>query len=56
LIGKSTQLPNKTSKTPGKTGYDAPPKPGKGEFKKTRVALLVTRWNVDVVNALLNGA
>ena len=49
-------MPNKTSKTPGKTGYAAPAKPGKGEFKKVRVALLVTRWNVEVVDALLNGA
>ena len=49
-------MPNKTSKAPNKTGYAAPPKPGKDEFRKVRVALLVTRWNVDVVEALLNGA
>jgi 6,7-dimethyl-8-ribityllumazine synthase len=49
-------LPNKTSKAPNKTGYAAPPKPGKDEFRKVRVALLVTRWNVDVVEALLSGA
>ncbi len=53
-------MPNKTSKTsantPGKTGYAAPPKPGKGEFKDVRVALVLTRWNVEVVDALLDGA
>ena len=49
-------MPNKTSKAPNKTGYAAPPKPGKDEFRKVRIALLVTRWNVDVVEALLNGA
>lgn len=59
-IPKSTHLPTQTkktvSKTPGKAGYAAPPKPGKGEFGKVRVALLATRWNVDVVDALLAGA
>ncbi|MDR3418360.1 MAG: 6,7-dimethyl-8-ribityllumazine synthase [Nevskia sp.] len=39
-----------------KTGYAAPPRPAKGEFKNTRVALVATRWNVEVVQALLAGA
>jgi len=49
-------LPNKTSNKPGKAGYAAPPGPSRGEFGKVRVALLLTRWNVDVVDALLGGA
>lgn len=39
-----------------KTGYAAPKKPGKKEFAGVRVALLATRWNVDIVDALLKGA
>jgi len=39
-----------------KSGYAAPKKPSKKEFKDTRIALLATRWNVEVVDALLKGA
>ena len=39
-----------------KSGYAAPKKPSKKEFKDTRIALLATRWNVEVVEALLQGA
>lgn len=43
-----------------KSGYAAPKKPPKKllvkEFKDTRIALLATRWNVEVVEALLAGA
>lgn len=39
-----------------KSGYQAPKKPGKKEFANARVALLATRWNVDIVDALLKGA
>lgn len=39
-----------------KTGYAAPKKPGKKEFANIRVALLATRWNVDIVAALIEGA
>ncbi|MDO9451754.1 MAG: 6,7-dimethyl-8-ribityllumazine synthase [Stagnimonas sp.] len=39
-----------------KSGYAAPKKPSKKEFKDTRIALLATRWNVEVVEALLAGA
>lgn len=39
-----------------KSGYAAPKKPSKKEFKDTRIALLATRWNVEVVDALLAGA
>lgn len=46
-------MPNKTI---NKTGYAAPAKPEKGEFKSVRVALVSTRWNVEVVDALLAGA
>jgi 6,7-dimethyl-8-ribityllumazine synthase len=49
-------LPAKAVRNPQKSGHAAPPKPGTGEFAKVRVALLVTRWNLEVVDALLNGA
>jgi 6,7-dimethyl-8-ribityllumazine synthase len=39
-----------------KSGYAAPPKPGKNEFKDIRVAIVATRWNVGVVDALIAGA
>jgi 6,7-dimethyl-8-ribityllumazine synthase len=49
---KRAALPKKTAKT----GYAAPEKPAKNEFKGARVALVVTRWNVGIVDALLAGA
>ncbi|MDE2149192.1 MAG: 6,7-dimethyl-8-ribityllumazine synthase [Gammaproteobacteria bacterium] len=33
-----------------------PPKPQRGEFVDARVAILATRWNVDIVDALVDGA
>jgi 6,7-dimethyl-8-ribityllumazine synthase len=39
-----------------KTGYAAPAKPAQGEFRGVHVALVATRWNVEVVDALLAGA
>jgi 6,7-dimethyl-8-ribityllumazine synthase len=39
-----------------KTGYAAPRRPARGEFKTLTVALLATRWNTPVVDALLAGA
>ena len=39
-----------------KSGYAAPKAPGKNEFANARIALLATRWNTEVVNALLRGA
>ncbi|MGQ0503490.1 MAG: 6,7-dimethyl-8-ribityllumazine synthase [Panacagrimonas sp.] len=39
-----------------KTGFAAPAAPVPGEFVKTRVALLATRWNVEVIDALMAGA
>jgi 6,7-dimethyl-8-ribityllumazine synthase len=39
-----------------KTGYAEPPKPGKSEFRDVRVALVATRWNTEVVDALRDGA
>jgi 6,7-dimethyl-8-ribityllumazine synthase len=41
---------------PVKSGYHAPVAPAAGEFADTRIALLATRWNVDVVDALVEGA
>lgn len=43
-------------KTIAKTGYAPPPPPGATEFKNARVALLATRWNVEVVDRLLAGS
>lgn len=39
-----------------KSGFAAPIAPAAGEFTATRVALLATRWNVEVLDALLAGA
>jgi 6,7-dimethyl-8-ribityllumazine synthase len=39
-----------------KSGYAAPPKPRKGEFKDISIAIVATRWNVGVVRALIDGA
>ena len=39
-----------------KSGFAAPVAPAPGEFSATRVALLATRWNVEVIDALLAGA
>jgi 6,7-dimethyl-8-ribityllumazine synthase len=39
-----------------KSGYAAPDKPAPEEFSDVRVALVATRWNVEIVDALLDGA
>lgn len=39
-----------------KTGYAAPSPPGKKEFASARVAIVVTRWNTAIVDALARGA
>ncbi|MEK6806516.1 MAG: 6,7-dimethyl-8-ribityllumazine synthase [Pseudomonadota bacterium] len=39
-----------------KSGYKAPPKPKSGEFEKVRIALIATRWNTEIVDALIAGA
>lgn len=39
-----------------KSGFAAPMLPTKEEFSATRVAVLATRWNVEVVDALVAGA
>lgn len=39
-----------------KTGFAAPPPPKPREFARSRIALLATRWNVDIVDRLLAGA
>lgn len=39
-----------------KGGYAAPPTPAPGEFANTRVAIVATRWNTEVVDALIDGA
>lgn len=39
-----------------KTGYAAPDEAKPGEFAKARIALLATRWNTDIVDALVAGA
>lgn len=45
-----------TAAIAAKTGYAAGPAPKAGEFRGARIALLATRWNLDVVDALLHGA
>jgi 6,7-dimethyl-8-ribityllumazine synthase len=39
-----------------KAGYAPPSKPAKKEFASVRIALVATRWNTDIVDALLKGA
>lgn len=39
-----------------KSGYHPPAPPQPGEFINTRVAVLATRWNAGVVDALIDGA
>ena len=45
-----------TAPADAKTGYAAPEKAGRAEFAQTRLALLSTRWNVGIVDALRAGA
>ncbi len=40
----------------GKSGYAAPPRPRKNEFRDVSIAIVATRWNVGVVQALVDGA
>lgn len=39
-----------------KTGYAAPPRPRRSEFRDTSIAIVATRWNVGFVRALVAGA
>jgi 6,7-dimethyl-8-ribityllumazine synthase len=39
-----------------KSGYAAPEKPAPGEFADARIAIVATRWNVEIVDALLDGS
>ena len=39
-----------------KSGYKAPLKPATGEFEKSRIAIIATRWNTEIVEALVAGA
>lgn len=39
-----------------KSGYAAPDSPAPGEFADLRVAIVATRWNVEIVDALVDGA
>lgn len=39
-----------------KGGYLPPDLPQPGEFANTRIALVATRWNTDIVDALIDGA
>src|SRR3546814_9916455 len=39
-----------------KTGYATPDKPAAGEFANARIAIVATRWNVEIVDALVTGA
>lgn len=39
-----------------KSGYAAPDAPAPGEFSDVRVAIVATRWNVEIVDALVDGA
>ena len=54
---RPTSLTRNTVSPPdAKTGYEAPERPAKGEFASVRIALLSTRWNIGIVDALRAGA
>lgn len=54
-VGSSTRSP-KLVRLPQKSGYTPPAKPQRGEFSDVRVAILAPRWNVEIVDALIDGA
>jgi 6,7-dimethyl-8-ribityllumazine synthase len=54
--GGPADAPGKAAAAALKSGYAAPPGPGPGEFRSARIALVATRWNLEVVDALLAGA
>ncbi len=39
-----------------KSGYEAPPAPTAGEFDEAVIAIVATRWNTEIVEALIDGA
>lgn len=39
-----------------KSGYAAPAAPAPGEFADVRIAIVATRWNLEIVDALIAGA
>ena len=54
---KKAAKPAKAATSPdNKGGYIAPPPATPGEFAKVRIAILATRWNVDIVDRLVAGA
>ncbi len=53
---RSKVVPISTGSVDAKTGYEAPLPPAKGEFARVRIALLSTRWNIGIVDALRTGA
>ncbi len=52
---KKSQPAVAVTKTAHKSGYAAPPKPAKGAFRHKRIAVIATRWNVEIVEALNEG-
>lgn len=51
-----TKAANKHVPADAKTGYATPDKPAAGEFANARIAIVATRWNVEIVDALVAGA
>lgn len=47
--------PSAAAPSAHKSGYAAPPKPEKGRFRHKRIAIIKTRWNVEIVDALTEG-
>ncbi|HWU67287.1 MAG TPA: 6,7-dimethyl-8-ribityllumazine synthase [Stenotrophobium sp.] len=39
-----------------KTGYAVSERPAAGEFTDVQIAIVCTRWNVEIVDALMDGA
>lgn len=60
-IAKKTSIKKKAAaaaqrSVDAKGGYIAPPPPKPGEFAKARIVIVATRWNVDIVDKLVDGA
>lgn len=51
-----TKVVKKHAPADAKTGYASPDKPAVGEFAKAKIAIVATRWNIEIVDSLVGGA
>lgn len=50
------RIPKPALPPDAKTGYAAPDRPAADEFAKAKIAIVATRWNVEIVDRLVEGA